>query len=589
MANKTSSLKLYLQNIGPHVDLNFDVKEYSSLQFAVYAKNGQGKTFISRAIRALEINQSAYTDYAKVLLNNQANKGQFLIKIDDREDSYQVGTSITDINRGLDRIFYTFNSDYITENLSENHFNPNGNITGFVLGKSNIDLSDEKAKLNHYREQIKNAESTIASSIEKKKKEILKYGITSRLGAYKEIDITNIQSYHNQYDNLNYLNCLNDIATINQIDDDIQDIREVYFSCGMLNEFDSVKQLLSTEYSLNTFEEGFRKHVNLHLDFITNGLTIMKNGNEEECPFCHQKLFGDSFKLVHDYIAFVNDQESRVSKAITGYLEDIDTSIEFNKKVVEQVRRAKNDTKAYERFFGTINELDIEALENNLNNLDSWLLEVRTALEKKKGNISKEIDINPFGQGKNIQGSIDSINKQIRNYNKHKNNTTTQKNNLKKDLCHAAIKLLVDENSENIEKINTAKKEYQSLEHDIREKEMQSKKSKKELVAHDFEKYLNSFFYGKYRLNKETFALYLNSQQISKNADKVLSDGEKTILAFCYYLANIHTVVNNENDYDKLILVIDDPISSMDIDYIYQMVALIKNYGLGNDTRHEKY
>lgn len=84
-------------------------------------------------------------------------------------------------------------------------------------------------------------------------------------------------------------------------------------------------------------------------------------------------------------------------------------------------------------------------------------------------------------------------------------------------------------------------------------------------------------------IDEDTFCLSLYDKQLESNPDSVLSDGEKTIISFCYYLANIHTIIQSEQDYENIILIIDDPISSMDIDYIYQLVSIIKNYADDND------
>ena len=62
-----------------------------------------------------------------------------------------------------------------------------------------------------------------------------------------------------------------------------------------------------------------------------------------------------------------------------------------------------------------------------------------------------------------------------------------------------------------------------------------------------------------------------------ENTDYVLSDGEKSILAFCFFLANIHGIVERESDYNKLFLVIDDPVSSMDFNYVYNVAQAIRN------------
>lgn len=56
----------------------------------------------------------------------------------------------------------------------------------------------------------------------------------------------------------------------------------------------------------------------------------------------------------------------------------------------------------------------------------------------------------------------------------------------------------------------------------------------------------------------------------------VLSDGEKGIVAFCYYLATVHKMIENEEDYKKLFFVIDDPISSMDYNFVYKVTQCIR-------------
>lgn len=77
----SSKLHLHIQNIGPHVNLKYS-SEIKKLKMAIYARNGEGKTFISRAFRAMEIDDSLKTEYAKNLLRNDANEGYFLFQID---------------------------------------------------------------------------------------------------------------------------------------------------------------------------------------------------------------------------------------------------------------------------------------------------------------------------------------------------------------------------------------------------------------------------------------------------------------------------------------------------------------------------
>ena len=63
----SSKLHLKIQNIGPHVNVDYSL-EIKNLKMAIYARNGEGKTFISRAFRSMEIDDSLKTEYAKNLL-----------------------------------------------------------------------------------------------------------------------------------------------------------------------------------------------------------------------------------------------------------------------------------------------------------------------------------------------------------------------------------------------------------------------------------------------------------------------------------------------------------------------------------------
>ena len=64
---------------------------------------------------------------------------------------------------------------------------------------------------------------------------------------------------------------------------------------------------------------------------------------------------------------------------------------------------------------------------------------------------------------------------------------------------------------------------------------------------------------------------------IDGQTQDVLSEGEKNIIAFAYYLGDIHLKVNDEDDYKKLFFIIDDPISSMDFSHVYTISGVIRD------------
>ena len=137
-------------------------------------------------------------------------------------------------------------------------------------------------------------------------------------------------------------------------------------------------------------------------------------------------------------------------------------------------------------------------------------------------------------------------------------------------------------------------KKLEILENDIKQKQAEitakkskNKKNKKDKINETFEKYLKEFFNDKYTFNSEKQSLLLNEHLIKTDADKILSDGEKNIIGFCYYLALTYQKINKNADCEKLLFIIDDPISSMDYHYVYKVADIIRN--LGCEINCERY
>lgn len=73
--------------------------------------------------------------------------------------------------------------------------------------------------------------------------------------------------------------------------------------------------------------------------------------------------------------------------------------------------------------------------------------------------------------------------------------------------------------------------------------------------------------------------MIFNSRELAKGqTGKVLSEGEKSIVAFAYYLGDAHIKVNSEEDYKRLFFIIDDSISSMDFSYVYSLSGVIRKF-----------
>ena len=105
--------------------------------------------------------------------------------------------------------------------------------------------------------------------------------------------------------------------------------------------------------------------------------------------------------------------------------------------------------------------------------------------------------------------------------------------------------------------------------------ELELKKNNEEKAAKLINEYLKNYF-GKIELKlisdnkKGEFTILRDNQKA-----EFLSEGECSIISFCYFLAKISDSIKEFNSKDKLIIYIDDPISSLDNNHIFNVFSLI--------------
>ena len=165
----------------------------------------------------------------------------------------------------------------------------------------------------------------------------------------------------------------------------------------------------------------------------------------------------------------------------------------------------------------------------------------------------------------------------VKELNSNKNNISAERLRLRKALCNARFNQIISDSQKAREEIVLLRDLKEKLSKEIDEKENQVRIDKRKKLIERLKDYLAIFFADKYDFDEEHFCVVYQERALIENTDYVLSDGEKSILAFCFFLANIHGIVERESDYNKLFLVIDDPVSSMDFIYVYNVAQAIRN------------
>ena len=197
-------------------------------------------------------------------------------------------------------------------------------------------------------------------------------------------------------------------------------------------------------------------------------------------------------------------------------------------------------------------------------------------ISQKGASIKPNIDIIKAELSNYKRVEIENIGK-VKELNSNKNNISAERLRLRKALCNAKFNQLIVESEKTRSDIVTVRESINDLTKAISEKENKVRIDKRKKLIEKLKDYLAIFFKDKYDFDEKQFSVVYQNRALIENTDYVLSDGEKSILAFCFFLANIHGVVENESDYNRLFLVIDDPVSSMDFNYVYNVAQAIRN------------
>lgn len=587
---KKITLNLKASNIGPHENLNANLN-LGNLEFGVYANNGSGKTFLSRAFRLLSKKDLKIEDSNKLLTLGKTD-GLFNLNITNsdeqgkiREIEFKIShNSIPFITKNTnDYIFRVFNNDFIEENLEVSKYKPNGEIEGYILGKEKIDISKEKEELIKIEKEFNLKESEIKNNLTKAIQKLDELSIRKNTTEYQNV---NLQNLLNKKYFLSEKETFSDLITkhnqLKALPDNIPDIKKIEFP-KKSEILDSIDSFLKESFSKSKIAEDFKNKIKNKQNFIESGLKIY-NETKTSCPFCEQSMNIDALKLIDDYLKYFAESEALQIKKSNDLI-----SLLFSKRkefydFVKLSITQQKDYLKHKNFIPSLLEKNsIEIAE--VNTLDNAYSVIQEAIEKKRENIELVITTNEINESfeiiknwekKSLQSNqVNSL--LILEFNDKKNNTNAEKLELNKRLCKAKFIELKENQEKNINELSKLNEISAKIKAEILLKEQKEKISKKEKIIETFKLLLTRFFGDKYTFDDTTFSIKFRTHLLKSNASDVLSNGEKSIVAFCYYIAETHKYIENQNDYEKLFFIIDDPISSQDFHFVYATSQLIRN------------
>ena len=586
---KNITFELSTTNLGPHIALNSKLQT-SSLEIGIYANNGSGKTFISRAFR-LATKKAPLPEDSNKLLTMGKPEGAFKLKITNTQEPGVVRELELKLTRDnvpviikntSGYLFRVFNEDYIKENLEELKYRPDGQIEGYILGKEKIDLTKEKDNLVKLKLQLKQNEEKLQSNI---------------LAAIKQLDNLSIRKNTTEYQNFNLNNLLNrEFKVVEQesfndliqkhtqlksLPDNLQDLQRGE-SIRSTDTLSRIVEFLKMEYSRSAIAEDFKIKVKQKQDFIEAGVGLLDK-SRKECPFCEQQLTEKALTLIDQYLEYLSESEAQQIKKANDLLSQLNSDKKDFNTHYKAAIKLHNEYVKNQKFIPSLSSVSFCDIKD-LKDLEPQYQILYQALEKKKEDITAKIStsdiidstlqINRWITDFNI--CVEKNNKIIQEFNNKKNNVTAERLDLNRRLCRARYKDLQQTNDSSVKNVEDIKNEIYTLEEDIIQKEQGEKILKKGKVIETFKTLLTKFFGSKYSFDETTFCLKFQNHLLESNASDVLSTGEKSIVAFCYYIAESHIIIEREEDYQKLFFIIDDPISSQDFHYVYATSQVIR-------------
>jgi len=318
-------------------------------------------------------------------------------------------------------------------------------------------------------------------------------------------------------------------------------------------------------------------------DWVKQGLGFLPDKIEEvaPCPFCQEKtITSELAKEIQSYFdeTYNNKLESisALKDSYQAYIEELPSLETFNNNTFIQ-----QEQNTFENLHSKLDNLLRE-------NILSIAAKIKTPSNASIINSSQKCldDLNDFI--KEVNNKIEAHNKKIK-----------EKDSVKADIRTEFWRIMrwkyadeIDSYNAEIKKLHAEAKtigdDKSKLEGDIKQQnkiisESQAATVNIEEAIISINGRLNSLGLSGFEIKKHENNLYRVVRDSSNPEFESLSEGEKMIISFLYFLELCKGKESKDEVVTTKIIVIDDPISSLSHNYIFNVAQLIKNVFFEND------
>lgn len=559
----------------------------------LYGRNYSGKTTLSRIIRALETGN----------ISDKYENPQFEVCIKDVADS--TPSNLTAHGKKI----RVFNEDFVKDKLrfivnSDESIAPFAIIGGNATIETEIQTlktelgSNESEKESGFYLELKNA--TIIANTALQAYQTGNNNLNQQL-SFKATNNTNGIKYKSEkFGDQNYnINKLQSDITI-VLDPSYKPLTddEVTQKVSLLNErvntdipaivkpnldFTSLntkaKELVTKSISRSNKIEQLLKNAILNR-WVKEGRQLHK-GELEQCSFCGNDISKERWKELESHF---DEESEKLEKEIDALIYEIEKLIRSLDAQLEI-----NKSSFYSKFHSDLDVL-IQQRQQTIDSIKSELNRVKRNLQERKDDLlnSKSFS-NIEDNSKQLEdcwAAFENFRTQANGYSKSLGNEQTKAKTLLRlhevsDFVRTIQYTNVTTRIETLKTASDAEEDKKKVIEDKIKRQVSLIEDKERLMK-DEEKgalkvneYLNNFF------GHDFLTLQAKEEtdkkirfEIVRNGKKAhhLSEGECSLIAFCYFMAKLEDV---ETKGSKPIIWIDDPISSLDSNHVFFVYSLI--------------
>ena len=592
---------------------NFQCGEYGQNRNIIFGFNGSGKTTISNAISFFANDSFISENEKKEIYDDVKNNNNSYVEL-----SLQDSVSIKyPANNTHNKSIYVFNPNFVATHVfngTKGNLKKFSNIGGEIknkeidiineqikiLNEEKTKLDDENKKLDEKHKEItRNKSKNFGKALTDRNKTIQVQSLLS-----SSLSTETIEALEKKLEQLSVDYDLSKKQT--ELQSDLEVLRQVDFSRKAELDFNVIDDFLSKniqQLSKDVLEKKIKEIQNLFEDnlykqstekWLRYGKEVLKNiglKQKKICPVCNTDIT-DKFKnLLDDYEGYFDDTYEKFIKNLNEKIENLSMIIDLVEQYELSADKLESVHIKYKKLL-----TDFSFDKYDFTNVKDRLKKLKQNLKSKNDNVQKNIT-----KPQDIESNIILLNSALINFQKLKDsmlifleskklNTNTIEDKIRRTykkiillefdqtIQIGALKKYRDGNDRIIAIRNAEIPKLRGkLSEELKKIKIESKSISNYLVKMGIDHF--DVDINEDKEDENIVIRFKNSSNAKNKLKNCLSEGEKTALAFAYFLSKFENEVNAVEKIKESIVVIDDPISSLDENRLYSTAYLIhKNF-----------